>query len=287
VSTDHHHHLRVIPSQEPANDTQPRFVLTPSKLVSYIQCPKRFSFQYIERVPETTVSSAVVFGKAMHTVLEIFHRAAAARGIVCTQMLMRCFTIEFESEVSKREVVIYRPQETFVRLQREANGLLHAYRSAGLIATITGVEQAFEAPSPLNVAGETVPTWLRGRMDLVLAGDTIVEFKTSMRQTDIQSLENNIQLLAYAAAYRSLHGVTPAIRVITFVRGETPLVDFHSVIPSEMQLDRFWDVLEDVRSKIESGWYPKNVSKLCGYCPFEKLCQPNEDPSASMQAKPH
>ena len=53
-------------------------VLSASKIATYLQCPRKYRFRYVARVPAPWKSSALALGSAVHAALETFHRQRAA-----------------------------------------------------------------------------------------------------------------------------------------------------------------------------------------------------------------
>jgi ATP-dependent helicase/DNAse subunit B len=49
-----------------------RDYISHSAITTYQQCPLRYRFKYVDGLPETVVSSALIFGGAIHSALE-FH----------------------------------------------------------------------------------------------------------------------------------------------------------------------------------------------------------------------
>ena len=49
-----------------------------SAINAYRSCPLRYYYRYVEQLPEKTVSSALVFGSAIHSAIEFWSRKQLA-----------------------------------------------------------------------------------------------------------------------------------------------------------------------------------------------------------------
>ena len=71
------------------------------------------------------------------------------------------------------------------------------------------VEQPFELDLADPETGELLDVRLRGIIDLVEEGETLVDLKTAGRTLEQGGLERHLQLSTYALAFFLLHGVDP------------------------------------------------------------------------------
>ncbi|MBL8678270.1 MAG: PD-(D/E)XK nuclease family protein [Myxococcales bacterium] len=253
----------------------PSSVLTPSKIRTFMNCPRRFEFQYVSKVPERATTSAVLFGKAMHAALERFHVALRDNLILLPLDLAPTFANALDGESAKYSTILFRQGETRFSLVAEARRLLELYRNVALRFDIAEVEHRFEVALAL---GEDVSraAVLRGKIDLLTKEPGIVEFKTTRRRpsTNAQNFDDNLQLLAYAFAHHATFGVIPAVSFVYFVRGDWPEIITYKATPSVAQFEFFRSLVEDVRSRIDSGLYLPNPGKLCEFCPYQTPCNP-------------
>ena len=55
------------------NEERPHFSI--SQLTSYLQCPLRYYFEYVQGLPWPCVPSAVVYGASIHSAIEAINRS--------------------------------------------------------------------------------------------------------------------------------------------------------------------------------------------------------------------
>ena len=69
-------------NQESPNDVAERLTgrryVSWSAINAYRSCPLRYYYRYVEQLPEQTVSSALVFGSAIHSAIEFWFRERLA-----------------------------------------------------------------------------------------------------------------------------------------------------------------------------------------------------------------
>lgn len=256
-------------------DGCPSAVLTPSKIRTFLNCPRRFEFQYVSKLPEPATTSAVLFGKAMHAALERFHLALVDNLVLLPVDLAPTFANALDVQAAKHSTILFREGETRASLIAEARRLLDLYRSVALGFDIMEVEHRFEVA--LTAQHDSMRgAILRGKIDLLTQEPGIVEFKTTRKRPSMneQNFDDNLQLLAYAFAHHAAFGVIPSVSFVYFVRGVSPEIVVYRARPSTTQFDFFRSLVEDVRSRIESGVYLPNPSKLCGFCPYQVACNP-------------
>ena len=48
-------------------------ILSATALTTYLMCPRKYGFRYVERIPPEFQAGAFAFGRAVHSALEWFH----------------------------------------------------------------------------------------------------------------------------------------------------------------------------------------------------------------------
>ena len=64
-----------------------RDYISHSAITTYQQCPLRYQFKYVDGLPETVVSSALIFGGAIHSALESHFTELLQRFLLRTEPL--------------------------------------------------------------------------------------------------------------------------------------------------------------------------------------------------------
>ncbi|MGB9887964.1 MAG: RecB family exonuclease, partial [Moorellales bacterium] len=161
----------------------------------YLRCPAQYYFRYVLglKIPPP---GAAVLGRAVHKGLEHYFRAKLDRpeGAPLREVL-EVFAAAFEAEAPEADWADDSP----ARAKDDGAALLRLHREevAPHLAP-AAVERRVEIP----LAGAT----LLGFVDLETADGLIVDHKTVSRTPPESKAQEDLQLSAYALAYRAAHG---------------------------------------------------------------------------------
>ena len=260
-------------SVNPANQAAQNLIGRPA-VSTFMQCPLKFKFRYLESLPEETLSSSLLFGSGIHQALEEFFRAELAGGPKPTlEKLVYIYRSTWLP--ADPEAVFLGGSDTRESLDRLAVKVLRAFLasdSAGLLGHVLGVEEEI---SGLLVEG--VPDLL-GRVDLVTEEKdslTITDFKTSRGKWSADTVEEaSSQLLLYS----SLAGAfspkkTIRLRFVVLTKTANPTVEQHFAEINPQKLARVKKIFERVWGAIQTGvFYPAPSVMNCSGCGFKQAC---------------
>ena len=247
-----------------------------SAISTFCQCPLKYAFRYIEGLPEETVSSSLVFGRAIHAAAEHhFNELMAGAPAPELESLLSAFWESWRCS-AEEGVIRFGKGETVLSMQLLAERVLTAFRESELAqpgGRIIGVEEELRGSL---VAG--VPDLL-ARIDLLIeTDDTLIirDFKTSRNRWRAGQAENQAeQLLLYSelarplAPHKSLH-----LEFAVFSKTKEPTIERHVVLHDPQRIARTKRVIERVWRAIESGhFYPAPSAMNCPGCPYRKPCQ--------------
>jgi len=84
----------------------------------------------------------------------------------------------------------------------------------------------------------------------------------------------DVQLTAYALAYRTLHGrPEKGVRLDVMVRTKEPKVQQIEATRSQADVDRFLRLAEQIERGIRGEVYFPNETGLCGACGYREMCE--------------
>ena len=266
--------VSVNPANQAAQNLIGRPYLSWSAVSTFMQCPLKFKFRYLESLPEETLSSSLLFGSGIHQALEEFFRAELAGGPKPTlEKLVYIYRSTWLP--ADPEAVSLGGSDTRESLDRLAVKVLRAFLasdSAGLLGHVLGVEEEI---SGLLVEG--VPDLL-GRVDLVTEEKdslTITDFKTSRGKWSADTVEEaSSQLLLYS----SLAGAfspkkTIRLRFVVLTKTANPTVEQHFAEINPQKLARVKKIFERVWGAIQTGvFYPAPSVMNCSGCGFKQAC---------------
>ena len=265
----------------------PKRVQSPSSINVYKQCPRRYYYQYIKKLP-TFPNIHTVRGNIVHSVLEKFFELnpATLDSLNYQQELANYLSNLFDalwkknskslSEVCKDD----KQNNDFYEESRMMlgnwlnvffNKLNHKMKEMDFVS-------AFNSLKPLSVEQEfrSEKHMVRGFIDVIESENDIikvVDYKTS-KPKDTISNEYKLQLSIYALLYKEIHGKLPDKASIWFLKDREVIID----VDDSMLLNAEFEI-EQIHFATESSLicdYPLKTSPLCkwsnGQCDFYEQC---------------
>lgn len=263
-------------------------VQSPSSINTYKQCPRKYYYQYIEKLPSVP-NIHQVRGNIVHSVLEHFfdldqqrlavenYRSEIQREV--QQLLMKFWK---ESHLQLTGLQLNEDQkrfyfeETMLMLLNWSNQFIGDMEQTGL-----PVNEAFAFLTPVREQKYYSEKWqVQGYVDAIYQrnGEThLVDYKTSSSLT--MSDEQRLQLGIYSFLYQQTHGQPPAKVGIFFLRQKLRLFP----VDKELLEDAQREIIEiHKRTQTEHlDDYPRKTGPLCkwstGQCDFFNVCKPFEN----------
>jgi putative RecB family exonuclease len=246
--------------------------LSASQINLYIQCSLKYKFQYIDRFPKPFKSSGLVFGGVMHSTLDFFHKQKIKGNGITMDKVLKIFEVDWFSQKIGNGIR-YKDGETEAELLIQGKQMLtkyfHSYDGRPVASEIP-----FSLPLIEPVTGEILGPTLNGIIDLIELDDIILEFKTTAKTMDEQSVDDSVQLTCYAYAYRMLFQKEPkALKLLNFVKTKNP-----KIVPLETRREtrnfqRLFYLAQEVLRGIESGVFIPESNFMCKDCEYGDLCR--------------
>jgi len=264
-----------------------------SGIDAYLSCPLKYKLGHVVRVP-VPPHHAMVYGSALHRVVQEFHRRHA-RGEVMSDAeldaaLRAAWTNEGFLSRDHEEARLAAGLETLLRFrssQLEPGAVVPAYVEREFSFSIGGdrirgrwdrvdIEPAGDSePHAASTIVETqqladavAPTFgLTGRERV-----TITDYKTSDVREPAkarQRARESLQLQIYAMAYEAIAGRLPDAVQLHFL--DTGVIGRAGVDPKRLAKAR--ERITTAAAGIRAGDFaPKPDRMTCGYCPFRAVC---------------
>ena len=236
---------------------------------TYLQCPMKYKFRYVDNAPVERTCSALPFGRAFHAVLS----ERAYKGARFTlEDAQENFAFFFKGETDASENLRYKPDETYDSCLNKGFDMLKvAYESWSDDFVVKSVAESFS----VEVPGLQKP--LIGEFDLVVTdgGDeAICDWKTSNSKWPVGKPDRDLQATAFCYAYEKIYGRTPVFRFDVYTKTKAPTLNQYYTIRNQDELDRF----EFVANKIEKAvnaevFYPNENIINCAECPYADRCK--------------
>ena len=246
-----------------------------SAISCYQACPLRYAFRYVEGLPEPTVSSALVFGGAVHRAAEHHYRELLVGNPAPTLDALLAVYNDGWREHEGKEVQFGKSDDRAAidDLAAKALAAFQVSDAAQPEGTIVGIEE--------ELTGELVPGVpdLLARVDLLVdAGDALVvtDLKTARsRWSAEQVCESASQLLLYHELAKPIADGKPIrLGFTVLTKTKTPEVFNYAVQANPQQIERTKRIVEHAWQGIQMGiFYPAPSAMQCPTCPYRRECQ--------------
>ena len=287
-----------------------------SSLSTYLDCPRKFFFQYILHLRSRVKSIDLVFGSAWHYGLEITYRAL---------MNNDKLSVLDATEMSRKALDLYwlvegephfpDPDLVFPKSPGHAANMYHDYWSQFLTEDSQRQIIGVEIPFSINIAPD-LPKYI-GRKDLAwLEGDqlSIIDHKTtkSVNAITLPGFTSSMQSAGYITAGNLYFDKLPRM-IYNVALCQKSRIGFERfiIMLRDAACDRFLDDLayhmRDILHELEmlerdngqhknSKLYNPTSFKRCpGYactqyfrtCPYFDLCQMRNNPLLWIETPPH
>ena len=255
------------------NEERPHFSI--SQLTSYLQCPLRYQFEYVQGMPWPCLPSAVAFGDAIHTAIGIINLSLMNGGVISLDKAINEFTSVW-NEMLKLENIDWKTAGESEELLAKGNNLVSLYYESFRSCKMRAVELEFRIPA-LSPDGFLIESHdLVGKVDAISQGGTIIEIKTSSKKPCQLEIDTNLQLTLYSYAYRLIYGLPEEkINIIYLMKTKEPELYLHKTARSEKSYARLFQLIGRVLESIAAGiFYPNPLNVWgCRGCPYLVICE--------------
>ena len=253
-----------------------RNYLSVSAVKQFLRCPLSYRFKYIDRLPEDTVSSALAFGRGIHSAIELWFTAQLEGQ---PEPTLEELLVEFWDEWKACD------QETAIRLAKNedittiadmAQRMIAAFiasDAAHPVGQVVGIEEALRG-SLLVDAPDVL-----GRLDLVIettAEFVVIDFKTAKSKwSDAQRQDAELQAIVYKELVGQIAGGKPVrVAFVVLTKTKTPSVAIESVATTDAAIQRGKAMMSAAWKAIRShNFYPCPSIIACPSCPYRKQCE--------------
>lgn len=262
-----------------------RRVESPSSINTYKQCPRKYHYQYVKKLP-TGNSIHLIRGKVVHSALEDFFDIELDDAVIQNfkflhMRILKLFTKHWKTSAEElqslglgEEQLRFYFDESIMMLQNWFNRFKK--KVAARMANGENFVTAFENIKPRREEEyRSEEFMIRGYIDAIheVNGNTlIIDYKTSKK--DVLTPAYQLQLSIYAMLYEEKHGRKPDLVGIDFLKS----TEQHLPVTDEMIMEAKFQI-EQIHASTGSdniADYPQNPSPLCkwrtGQCDFYDVC---------------
>lgn len=246
--------------------------LSPSRANDYRQCPLRYRFRAIDRLPEPR-TVAQVRGTLVHAVLEELHGLPRRQRDYPTAVkaIKPCWAAMCDKDPGLTKLI---PDSDLLDFLVACRSLVKGY-------FLMENPQGFDAQATEKFVSTTLPgpdggVPLRGfidRVDVATTGEVrVVDYKTGKKPAPKYAGEAEFQMRFYALVWWRLTGRIPDQLRLMYLKVHDSLY----LQPAKQELEyverdlvRLWG---QIRADGETGEFQPRASKLCGWCAFQDRC---------------
>ena len=246
--------------------------ISASQVVTYLLCPLKYRFQYVDKVPKPWRAAPLAFGTSVHAAIEWFHRERIAGRTPDPEAVQSIFAADWYAQ--NLEPLVFKEKESPEGLADMGRKMLQTYVQQALgDAPPLAVEESFEVDLADPQTGELFDLTLRGRIDLLEEGETLVDIKTAGRSFESRGLERHLQLSTYALVFLLRNHRIPRLRLDVLLKTKAPRLDRMETARTVEDLAWTAHLIRRVAGSIASGHFHPNPGWICGECEYFAHCQ--------------
>ncbi len=266
-------------------EIQQELYISNSQIFTYQNCSLKYQYQYIEQRPVERLSSALIFGKQIHSVLEVYYREVKQHHQApALPRLLELFKEGLSQSVRNSTVPIIFKKEVpdLDSLIGMGQGLISAfYENVDLTGMeVVDIELALSAQL-YDENGEALDIKIFGIIDLLLkdsAGNLIViDHKTAKQKKSQSAADEDLQMTVYSyllAANKYVFSKAEVQCRFDILRKlKTPKFETVLTKRGPEQRRQFSKLATAVLQGIESRVFIPCKSWMCGDCQFADTCR--------------
>jgi len=250
-----------------------RDYLSWSAVSTYLKCPLKYQFHYLDQLPEEFVSANLVFGSAIHAALEAyFDELLASRRSLGVDALLAVYHSTWGQ--ADLENVQFGKSEDLASLGSLAERMLQAFVASDLsrpAGSIIGIEEELRAPVLADCPD------LLARLDLMVETDetlVVTDFKTARSRWslgDVNAAEG--QLIVYHELVRQFADKPIRLQFAVITKTKQPEIEIQPVLANPARIQRIRQLIQRVWASIQSGvFFPAPNAMNCPTCGYRDRC---------------
>ena len=236
---------------------------------TYLTCPMRYYFRYIEHAEVERTNVSIPFGRAFHAVLSDRARKGSSYTV---EDAKEDFAVYFRGETEVSENLTYKADEDYWFWNQRGCDMLDVAMSEWPDDyTVKSVAEAFS----VDVPGLSKP--LVGEFDLVTVdgGDeTICDWKTASMKWPNGKADRDLQATVFTYAYQQKYGTNPVFRFDVFTKAQKPAHHQFYTLRSHDDFERFVYLAGKIEKAVNTGIFlPIESCMNCAECAYGSHCK--------------
>ncbi|MBT4485497.1 MAG: PD-(D/E)XK nuclease family protein [Candidatus Latescibacteria bacterium] len=248
-----------------------------TQINTYLSCPLKYNFQYIERIPWPFKPEALIFGSAIHQSLEHYYTGRKESRNVPINEMLALYDASWEKETSENEIR-FKNGNTRDSLLKTAESMLETFLKTVKPGEILAIEQSFSEEIIDPETNENLGVPLKGRIDLIertKSGIAVIDHKTAAKSYDDERVANDLQLTAYSYVM-SRQGHDPediTLRFDVLMKNGKCAFQTYQTFRTPKDHARLFKTAKSVIQGIKAEAFYPQKSWMCNGCVFERECE--------------
>lgn len=256
--------------------------LSVSSLKTWLSCPRKFFFRYVQKAVPSQKSISLIFGSCWHELLGYLLLAHQRGRQPPRQELNDYFASTLEQELqSDGPPVLFEDNENVPKLVTTAMNMLDAFRlNVALPEQLLHVELPFSLELFDPATGEVGLMPLIGAIDVVVGkpgGIELWELKSGKRRWPEDAVLYDFQPTAYRMATRAMKGASADaqrvhLKLIVTTKTERPDVQVEDLVRTAADERDLLETAASIQRAVQSGCFHPVRSWMCKQCEFAEVC---------------
>lgn len=225
------------------------------------------------------MSSALVFGKAMHTALAEYYTDIMDGRSFSLVRFLGVFEDAWEDACDEVQVV-FKKDESFESLAEKGKEMLRVFAREVKPLRAIAIEVPFEFRLENPETGEEFPIPIKGVIDLIEEDENgtlwVVDHKTAARAFSEHQINADLQLMIYAAAVEQLdmvEGREKRYRFDVLTKTKKPKFLQYRLYKDDLDRRKLYRIVAEIWKAIEAeAFYPRYSTHYTG-CAWEVMCR--------------
>lgn len=265
--------------------------LSYSQIETFEQCPKKWSFRYIDKIVIEMQNIHLDYGSAVHQGLEnAFKDLRDNHSLSEEDLLQTVNTLSYDYAYGDAKSELYKYAIEDMKRLINYQGFYEKIKDKEIV----GIEDEFNLKIPAMFGGEDTEINIKGYIDLIYRDDdgklVVVDHKTSKKKFDKKKRRTNLQIPIYFLAIKDKYGEYPKAGIYNFTKlndyQESLFTEKVTAEQEELMNKRnpkeIWakDPTNTVKDIVHAFKDMNNIklretakpSKLCYWCDYNVIC---------------
>jgi hypothetical protein len=248
-----------------------------SQLKTFLQCPRKYRFNYIDRIEPEFRPIALAFGTAWHETIGVHLLPHVKDEYLSREELQALFRDSLTEQVNEDgPPVLFEDEEDLGKCVDLGLRMLDAFiLRVPRPDQVLEVERAFILELAHPITGEIAPVPFVGAMDAIVVDEgrtEIWELKTAKKKWSPDQLENDPQPTAYVMAARELGHVDAQVKLLVATKTTKPDVQVENLVRRRGDERELAETALDVLHAVKTGADYRVRGWGCKTCAFAGVC---------------